>query len=159
MRGQNKNYTIRGLGVKMPTKISKRKPHLEETKKKISLSNTGKLSSQWKGDDAKYQALHSYIHNHFGKANHCENDLCEGKSKEYQWALKPNSTYSRNIKDYFQLCRSCHRKMDMTNKTKEKISKKLTKHIGCKIKGCLFNHLSKGYCQYHYNIIVRKKNK
>ena len=95
--------------------MRKRKPHTLQTRKKISISNTGELSSQWKGDNAKYQALHGWIRRHYGSANHCENINCKGKSKEYQWALKTGKKYSRNINDYIQLCRSCHQKMDMTD--------------------------------------------
>jgi hypothetical protein len=95
-----------------------RKPHSKETKEKISLANTGILSSQWKGNKAKYQALHGWIRRHHGPANHCSK--CKKTDKEYQWALKPGRKYSRNINDYDQLCRSCHQKQDMTDSRREK---------------------------------------
>lgn len=135
-----------------------RKPHSEDTKNKISISNTGKLSSQWKGDRAKYQALHIWIRTHHGKADHCSNKKCEGKSSEFQWALKSGKSYSRNVNDYQQMCRSCHRKMDMTKEVREKISKGLTKNKICSIAGCINKNHARTYCQFHYNKITRTKN-
>ncbi len=131
--------------------------HSQETKRKISLSNTGKKSSQWKGDKAKYQALHTWIRTHHGKADYCVNPMCPGKSSQYQWALKKGRKYSRNIRDYQQMCRSCHRKMDITMATRGKISKGLRKFLFCTFKNCSLPHLSRGYCSHHYNVIYRKK--
>ena len=139
--------------------MRKRKPHTLETKLRISISNTGILSSQWKGNKAKYQALHTWIRKYHGSADRCENPDCKGISNDFQWALKPGRKYSRNIKDYKQLCRSCHRKMDVTPETREKISNSNRKHIGCKYQGCNSPHWSKEYCSHHYNTIVRKENR
>lgn len=132
--------------------------HSEETKKKISVANTAELSSQWKGIGAKYQALHMWIRRHYGKAVKCENFFCEGISHQYQWALKLGKKYSRNIEDYIQLCRSCHRKMDMTPETKQKIIENhgTRIHWFCTVDGCKKKHLAKGYCSHHYNTIYRK---
>lgn len=142
--------------------MRKRKPHNEETKMKISKSNTGEKSSQWKGDYAKYQALHAWIRKHHLPADHCCNPKCLGKSKEYQWALKKGKKYSRDIKDYQQMCRSCHRLMDITNETKEKIStslKKLPKSgkkINCLVCGKEIyvypSRINKKYCSFECKI-------
>jgi hypothetical protein len=130
--------------------------HSEKTKKKISLSNTGKKSSQWKGNKAKYQAIHSWIRRHYGKANKCECVDCNNKSNQYQWALKPGYKYKRDINVFMMLCRSCHKKMDINKYTRKKISEALTKYVGCKIIGCNKKHLAKRYCMTHYNTIYRK---
>jgi len=75
--------------------------------KKISGSN----GSSWKGKSAKYQALHSWLRKKNGKAYKCENKNCNKKSKTFEWA-NVSGEYSRYKKDYAQLCRSCHVKLD-----------------------------------------------
>lgn len=130
--------------------------HSELTKEKIAVSNTGKLSSQWKGDNAKYQALHGWIRNHYGLALFCVNPDCSKLSQNFEWALKPGKKYSRDINDYMQLCKKCHRKMDFTEETRQKMSKSLTQHEFCTVPKCGKEHLAKGYCPTHYNTIYRK---
>lgn len=132
------------------------KKHTKEAKLKISISNTGEKSSQWKGNKAKYQALHTWIRSHYGKASKCINKKCSNKSKEYQWALKKGRRYSRNINDYQEMCRSCHKKMDMTKTTRNKISKTLKnlakkgKNIKCLVCNTLIyiypSRVNKKYC-------------
>lgn len=55
----------------------------------------GPLARRWKGNDASYAAKHMWIHKHYGKANHCENDLSHTASR-YEWA---------NISD--EVCKAC----------------------------------------------------
>lgn len=130
--------------------------HSKDTRLKISLANTGSFSSQWKGDKANYQALHTWIRTHHGKADCCENPQCEGKSRQYQWALRPGRKYSRQVEDYIKLCRSCHQKMDYTEERRQKISKATRKFFTCTIPDCSRIHLAKGYCRLHYFRLVRK---
>jgi len=52
-----------------------------------------------------------WIHKHYGKANHCENPNCKHKSKIFEWA-NISGKYLREVSDYKQLCRSCHRILD-----------------------------------------------
>lgn len=92
----------------------------------ISLSLMGhrrELNRNWKGDEAKYTAKHVWIHRNYGKAHQCENALhnilnfsCTKLATTYHWAKKQGSNYSREIKDYVQLCRSCHFQYDQLNK-------------------------------------------
>lgn len=97
----------------------KGKKHTKETIKKIS----GLNSVHYKGDNAKYYAIHIHIRKYFGKASKCENPDCvyprkkyNGKImlkvEKYEWALKHGREYTRNIEDYYQLCHSCHQKYD-----------------------------------------------
>ena len=65
-----------------------------------------------------YQAIHIWLKNHYGIANMCECNKCNGKSKKYQWALLKNKNHSHNRENYIMLCSSCHRKYDMSNKLK-----------------------------------------
>ncbi len=106
--------------------------HSEETKKKISQHNywTGKLdelSAQWKGDDVSYVGLHKWIYSRLGKAIKCENPNCfyprwsyreDGTKKRYlkspkryEWA-NVSGKYLRDLKDFVQLCSSCHKQYD-----------------------------------------------
>lgn len=68
----------------------------------------------WKGKDALYITQHQWIARNYGKANKCEN--CHTKTaKRYHWA-NISGEYRRNLKDYKQLCVSCHRKFDYCRK-------------------------------------------
>lgn len=44
----------------------------------------------------------------------------------------------------------------MTEYTKNKISKSLTKQTVCNVQKCDEKPLAKNYCQHHYNTIYRK---
>lgn len=108
----------------------------EETKKKISIGNTGikrpnskpphffgEKSSHWKGDNIGYSGLHQWIRLTFGKATKCEYKNCKypRQNKAKVWVFKPkrfewaniNGKYKRDREDWVQLCPSCHRKFDI----------------------------------------------
>lgn len=81
----------------------------------------------WKGERAGYFSKHAWIHRNFGKATECLNrkfDMfdfkCRGISSNYEWANK-SKKYKRNLKDWIQLCRSCHRLFDMTDSKLKKL--------------------------------------
>lgn len=89
---------------------------------------TGEKSSHWKGDEILYYGLHTANRKSFGKASKCENKKCKypkinqngiiyNSPKRYEWALRKGHEYSRNIKDYLQLCPSCHRLYDLEKLT------------------------------------------
>lgn len=65
----------------------------------------------WKGDSAGYHAKHEWIGKRLGKASICEN--C-GTTKNVEWSNK-NHKYSRNLKDWQQLCAKCHTSYDLGN--------------------------------------------
>lgn len=69
----------------------------------------GEQSPSWKGNDAKYHAIHKWIRNHKPKPIRCENCNKEGK---LHVAKKPDALYTRNFDDYLWLCPSCHDKLD-----------------------------------------------
>lgn len=78
----------------------------------ISKAKVSGQNGMWKGDNASYQAKHTWIRNNFGTPKHCEN--CNGvnaKSKLYDWA-NIGGEYTRDRKDYIRLCRSCHIRHD-----------------------------------------------
>lgn len=92
--------------------------HSEETKRKISSSNLGVLSSQWKGGGATYAAFHSWLTRNYGKADRCENRDCPGISQNFEWALLKGKLHDHKRNNYKRMCRSCHRKYDEINKKK-----------------------------------------
>lgn len=87
--------------------------HFFFNKKREEFSKTivGCKNNSWKGENVSYPALHSYIQKKFGKASKCENKECTGKSYRYEWA-NISGKYTRFKKDYKQLCKSCHNKLD-----------------------------------------------
>ena len=106
--------------VKMP------KGHGEKVRQSL-VGKFGTKSRAWKGNNAGYVAIHSWIVKHFGKANKCENPNCKSKNpKRFEHALiKGRQANSRDINDYIMFCPSCHRKYDMTDELKAKIIKNL----------------------------------
>lgn len=81
----------------------------EERKKKIGMSHLKEKSYIWKGEDAGYSSKHKWIHRHIGKASQCE--FC-GKTGDWiDWANK-SGLYKRELTDWMQLCRSCHKVYD-----------------------------------------------
>lgn len=91
----------------------------EERKKQLSKTNKGDKNGRWKGDDANYHSMHTYLGRNFGKANKCKNREnkclnfeCNRKSNKFHWANMKNHNYSHKIEDYMMLCASCHKKFD-----------------------------------------------
>ena len=128
--------------------------HSEETKKKISISNLWSLSSQWKWDEVGYMAIHNWLRDKFWKSNCCENPHCQKKSIQYQYALIQWKEYERKRENFIMLCRSCHKKMDMTDEIREKCMVSNLKNRMCEFEWCKNKHHAKWYCWHHYNIIT-----
>ena len=51
-----------------------------------------------------------------------ENEKCEGKSTNFSWAIKAGFEYEYKRENFYWLCRSCHAKIDVTDKTRERMS-------------------------------------
>lgn len=75
----------------------------------------GENHGQWKGEQASYVSIHSWVRRWKGQPVQCEN--C-GKVKttrcSIQWANKDHS-YKRVLEDYIALCVKCHHALDRTN--------------------------------------------
>lgn len=71
-------------------------------------------------DKKEYTAIHKWLRDNYGKANHCEQ--CSNPAKRFDWALKKNCNYEKNKNSFIQLCRSCHLKYDFTQDRKNKIA-------------------------------------
>jgi hypothetical protein len=72
-----------------------------------------------------YNVIHSWLSKKYGKANKCENELCDNKSLNYQWALKKGFQYKKDRECFIMLCISCHKKYDW----KEEYSERLRNRI------------------------------
>lgn len=75
-----------------------------------------------------YRRVHEWLNRQYGKANKCQSDRCNGKSKTYEYCLRAGMNHEKNISHYITLCRSCHRLYDMTDEK----SKNVSKHIAGK---------------------------
>lgn len=68
---------------------------------------------RWRGDNASFQAMHDHIKKYNGSATHCTNPSCLGKGTKFEWSkIDHNTPYTRDVKDYQQLCCSCHQAYD-----------------------------------------------
>lgn len=85
---------------------------------KLSLNPQRKNNMYNKGDKASKVAKHQYLYKHFGRPTFCSNKKCQHKSNIFEWCLKAGRKYTHNPKDYLWLCRSCHRKYDLTDDKK-----------------------------------------
>lgn len=83
---------------------------------------TGKNHPAWK-EKLTYSGIHQWMKNNYGKALVCQNSECYYPRKNrsgitilrpkiYHWA-NISGEYKKDIKDWIQLCPSCHRKWDL----------------------------------------------
>ena len=91
------------------------KKRSEETKKKISEGRKCKYNQenhpQWKGEDACYVSIHTWVARWKGKPNFCE-QCGTTKDKMYHWA-NIDHEYRRILDDYIRMCVPCHKKHDL----------------------------------------------
>jgi len=71
---------------------------------------------------SSYNAIHLWLHFHYGNALKCSKCGIAGKKTgrrwSIEWALKPGMEHGRYIERYDALCKSCHRKQDYDDKMK-----------------------------------------
>lgn len=72
-----------------------------------------------------YRIIHTWINKHYGKADRCDNPNCPHKSNTYEYCLKNGKNHDRNIDNYIKLCRSCHRRYDMTTEKKQILTERV----------------------------------
>ena len=64
------------------------------------------------GYNLNYNNIHHWIRYNYGKATKCQNKYCpKNLIKRFEWA-SISKEYKKDIKDYIQLCTSCHRSWD-----------------------------------------------
>ena len=64
----------------------------------------------WTGDFGSYDAMHSWVRRHKGRANHCA-DCGTLTAKKYEWS-NIDHKYRRVLEDYVSRCTRCHHKYD-----------------------------------------------
>jgi hypothetical protein len=75
-----------------------------------SATPRGPASRLWKGTEASYSVIHSWVRRTWGRAVQC--DMCHRESgARFEWA-NISREYRRERSDWMQLCRSCHNKYD-----------------------------------------------
>lgn len=96
------------------------KPHGHKTsdghtpyhKGKKRLEATGNKNINWKGNEVKYRALHSWVERKLGKPDTCQECGANGLSgRKIHWANK-SGEYKRKLDDWIRLCASCHGSYD-----------------------------------------------
>src|SRR3990167_5514729 len=70
--------------------------------------SSGENNLMWKGDNAGYFTIHSWLKRHFGKANKCENPNCKKISNRFHWAKLKGKRYIHKRENFWMLCSSCH---------------------------------------------------
>lgn len=68
-----------------------------------------------------YRIVHTWLNKHHGKANKCECGNCSNKTERYEYALKRGYKHDRKRDNYLMLCRSCHRRYDLTKEQKNRL--------------------------------------
>jgi hypothetical protein len=96
-------YRVRPKGQKYEVKV-RNKAWFEPGRQ----APTGPDNHRWKGDRVGYRELHRWVAKHRAKTGECEH--C-GVEAETQWANKSHE-YQRDLADWLELCRKCHRSHD-----------------------------------------------
>ena len=114
----------------------------EEARKRKGLAHKGEKNWNWKGDKAKYRALHSWVNKHKNKKAFCE--LCK-QTKPLELANK-TGVYNRDFDNWFWLCYKCHKNYDAErrgHKNKSHFSKEQIESRKIKRKNYLIKYKSK----------------
>jgi len=74
----------------------------------------GKNHPNWKGNKAKYSAIHMWIKLHKTRTGKCANCGKTGNNKQIHWS-NIDHKYRRNLDDYVERCVPCHKKYDLEN--------------------------------------------
>ncbi len=84
--------------------------------------------------DSEYSAVHHWLKKNFGVASKCESNLCYGGSTRFDWAKKRGKSYTRNRKNFWMLCKSCHGFYDVTDMSRKlsRDNNQNTKKTACK---------------------------
>ena len=104
-------------------------------------------------------AIHCWLRVNYGKPNFCE--AC-GRSDDksfYDWANINNHIYNRNRDEFVRMCKSCHRKYDMTDEKLEQAKKNLYWVTGKKVKYAVGEKCPKTKLNAKQVVEIRKEYK
>ena len=60
-------------------------------------------------DAKKHIEVHQWIRKHYGRANRCESESCDGETGyTFHWSLLKGKEYENKRKNFWQLCPKCH---------------------------------------------------
>lgn len=141
-----------------PTKW-KHTPETIEKIRQLTILTTprGEKNYLWKGDKVGYGALHSWVRNQMGKADHCDDcglhKIPKGMKTYFEWS-NISGKYKRDIKDFKQRCKKCHETLDR-GRRKILISKCRVCNLKTKTKNPLKIYCSKKCSTIFYS----KRNK
>lgn len=76
----------------------------------VKRDQTGERNHTWRGDQARYAALHLRVQHARGKPQHCGCCDTSAPNIRYEWA-NLSGAYG-DISDYVRLCVGCHRRLD-----------------------------------------------
>ena len=65
-----------------------------------------------------YSDVHIWLRDKFGVAVACESTECDGKSGQFQYALKAGKTHKKLRGNYMTLCQKCHSRYDTKHKNR-----------------------------------------
>lgn len=90
------------------------------------------LAPNWKGENVSVNMIHQWLKANYGQPRVCELGNCTRQSIAYDWALKTGMTYKKDRNCFMRLCRSCHRRYDLTEEKKKKAIENLWWNQGIK---------------------------
>ena len=74
--------------------------------------NIGEASGNWKGENAKYRAIHQWVSKWKGSPTTCEKCGRTNLTKQQIHWANIDHRYRRVLDDYIRLCAKCHKKYD-----------------------------------------------
>lgn len=104
---------VKGQGIRfLPGHSHRGKVVSAQTRERLSASTSRENNGHWRGDEASYRALHSYLSRHFPKTGTCEQCGRSGRGRKTEYSLIHGRAYTRNRDDYRELCPRCHKQYD-----------------------------------------------
>lgn len=94
----------------------------------LNAQQIGEAHPRWKGKSLSYAGVHKWLERQYGKASLCQNLICKGLSKTYQWAKLRGVQYERLRDNFVQLCASCHQQYDKNRAFNISVRDLLTHH-------------------------------
>lgn len=109
--------------------------------------------------------VHRWMDKHYGRPQVCEMENCSRKCIWFDWALKTGKKYERDKDNFLRLCRSCHRRYDLTPEKRRqamknlvsfkkghKLASKLTKKDANKIRELVLQGIERSVVARRYKI-------